>query len=232
MKAIPLTIVLAAVAASVAAPFLLRHHNQRQLEQAEQALRQQASQLEALAADNDRLSKTAGQDGGGPALTDDQMRELARLRGAMGQLRKAAQEADQLRAARQAAQANYWPNEQLANAGYSSPEAALETMLLALRNGDFNSMQASLMPEMRDYQKHTRKYFAKTDEEMEAMAREEAARLSATVSGFRILSELPVSPDEVTFKLSFVGSNMVQKISVRRVGAEWKIGQMEIAGQE
>jgi RNA polymerase sigma factor (sigma-70 family) len=76
MAKIKLGIVSAVVVASVATPLVLQHNARAKLREQDDSLRQQQSQLAALQADNERLSKLAA----GSSLNSNQPEDLRRLR--------------------------------------------------------------------------------------------------------------------------------------------------------
>src|ERR1039458_9172750 len=80
--------VLGAAALSGVAIWLAAGHQARlRLGEENRALRRQLDQMDGLIADNERLSNLVAQASGSQSLTDDQLRELLRLRGEAGGLR-------------------------------------------------------------------------------------------------------------------------------------------------
>ncbi len=76
MAKLKLGIVSAVVVASVATPLVLQHNARAKLREQDDSLRQQQSQLAALQAENDRLSRLAA----GGSLSSNQPEDLQRLR--------------------------------------------------------------------------------------------------------------------------------------------------------
>src|SRR3989442_5567 len=91
-----LGVVSAIVFASVATPLVIQHCAQIKWHEKNEALRQQADRLAQLAAENERLSNLVAQTKG-PSLSNDQLSELLRLRGEIGQLRQMVMGTDKLR---------------------------------------------------------------------------------------------------------------------------------------
>jgi hypothetical protein len=89
--------------AGVAAPVVVQHQSLVNLRQQNEALRQQADQAAQLSEDNERLSNLVTQ--ASNSLSDEQHRELLRLRGEVGQLRAQAKEIELLKKANQQFQA-------------------------------------------------------------------------------------------------------------------------------
>ncbi len=90
--------VLAAVAlAGAATPALMQHQTQVKLRTVNESLRLQAGQLAALRTENARLSHLLGE-ANSSQLSQDQLRELMKLRGEVGLLRRQTNELEKVRA--------------------------------------------------------------------------------------------------------------------------------------
>lgn len=146
--------------------------------------------------------------------------ELARLRSENLQLRESAKAA-----AASAVPANspgpagdgYFPKENWAFAGYATPEAAFQSAVWAMKEGDYKTFMASLGPEMRA---NFEKEFAnKTSEEFSA----EGKRKMEKTAGFRILDQTPLSENVVILNVFPDGEPHAQKMILRKLGAEWKL---------
>jgi hypothetical protein len=87
--------------AGVAAPLAIQHQSEARLREENLALRQQASQLAQVAAENERLSNQLVQAKSAESLSREQMSELLRLRGEAGQLRRDGKELETLQAENQ-----------------------------------------------------------------------------------------------------------------------------------
>ena len=94
--ALKLGIVCAVVLAGIATPMVIKHNAAVSLRENNAALRQQADRLAQLAGENQRLSNLVAQ--AKPPLSDEQFRELLRLRGEMGMLRRQTNAIQKLRA--------------------------------------------------------------------------------------------------------------------------------------
>ena len=101
--------------AGVAAPLAIQHQSEARLREENLALRQQASQLAQVAAENERLSNQLVQAKSAESLSGEQMSELLRLRGEAGQLRRDGKELETLQA----------ENRQLRTRLASAPAAAV-----------------------------------------------------------------------------------------------------------
>jgi RNA polymerase sigma factor (sigma-70 family) len=73
--------------AAVAVPIVVQHQSLDKLREKNQGLQEQAAQLAALQADNERLSNLVVQISAQPPASEEQAREMARLRNAVGKLR-------------------------------------------------------------------------------------------------------------------------------------------------
>jgi RNA polymerase sigma factor (sigma-70 family) len=82
----------------VAAPLAIQHQSEARLREENLALRQQASQLAQVAAENERLSNQLVQAKSAESLSREQMSELLRLRGEVGRLRRDGKELETLQA--------------------------------------------------------------------------------------------------------------------------------------
>jgi RNA polymerase sigma factor (sigma-70 family) len=82
-----IAVVTAIAVAAVAVPVVVQHQSLAKLRDENQALQQQAAQLDALQSENERLSNLVVQAGTRPPVSEEQARELARLRNVVGKLR-------------------------------------------------------------------------------------------------------------------------------------------------
>jgi hypothetical protein len=227
---------LPAIVAGVAIGLVVEHQARLKLAGEHQILEQQVRQLAGLVARNEQLSNLLAQAGAPAPLPPDQLLELLRLRGAMSVLNRQQTGLDQAREEnRQAhavlerclqtltetnakATADFWPQDSWTNRGYGSPEAALQTLLWAGRNGDLTNFSASLADEG-------------TNELGNAFKGKSAAeislRLASETYGVQSIQILGRdSPDDHTMSLTvaledpdgFQNIKMVMKL----VGGEWK----------
>jgi len=167
-------------------------------------------------------------------------REVHKLRNEVSQLRTGTKEVDQLRAENQklrgasraiqpapspgvapsaaASQDGYFAKETWTFTGYATPEAALQSAIWAMREGDTKTLLASLAPEeMARMQKEW-------GNKSEAQVSADAKRGTDKIAGIRILESRILSDDEVVLSVyAMGGEDKVQKISMKRYGAEWKM---------
>lgn len=88
MTKLKIGIISAVVVAGVAIPVAMHQRTQAKLRAADEAMRQQAEQVNALAAENERLAQAAVQESSAPAPATGPSPELLRLRGEVGRLRQ------------------------------------------------------------------------------------------------------------------------------------------------
>ena len=233
--------------ASAVATLLIQQSSQAKLRGRAEASSRQAEEIGQLTAENERLSNLVARAGNSQGLTPDQLGELLRLRGQIGRLRQAAKEQaqlaaanEQLRAARArseeelaAARAapNFWAKDQLAFAGYADPEAALKTLLWALRNADLKACLGScdFGPEASAALQQLPR------EQVEAQMAAELKMMSESLApsvGFHIVDKKVKSNDQAILKLSFDGEGKVRKFVMKRTGDEWKMVDMLRPGED
>jgi len=233
--------------AGVAASLVIQQSSQASLRERAEALSRQAEQIAQLSAENERLSNLVARAGNSHGLAPDQLAELLRLRGQIGRLRQAAKEQAQLEAANgqlRAARArseeelaaaraapNFWAKDQLAFAGYADPEAALKTLLWALKNADLKACLASCAfgPEASAALEQLPR------EQVEAQMAAELKMMSDSLApsvGFHIVDKKVKSTDQAVLKLSFDGEGKVRRFVMKRTGNEWKMADMLRPGEE
>jgi len=160
-------------------------------------------------------------------------KDIYKLRNEAAQLQKEKQTAAQLRAENQQLRStqtssavqpqsahddNSIAKENWAFAGYATPEAALQSVAWAMREGDPKTMLSAV-----------------TDDEKARMGKEWANKSEAEISadnnkgmskitGFRILEKKIISDDEVVLSVYAEGKGDMTKFSIKRIGNEWKFG--------
>jgi hypothetical protein len=247
---IKLSLLGALVGTSILLPLRLWHQAQSKVGEQERLLREQAGQLVVLVAENQRLSQLAAESEKA-TLASAQHRELLSLRGEIGLLRQGLTEATNLTALNRqmaAALANpeetpgaasapeaqtvlaYWPRAQLGFAGYSSPTAALKTVLWAIMEGEPNNLAAGVTPEARAELTH--------EQWLEhGSAADEIAKSARTIAdslqpakGFYVVGQRASSDDLVMFDVFFEGEGRTRTFAMKRIGTEWKFNVMGRAG--
>jgi len=166
--------------------------------------------------------------------------ELLRLRNEVRQLREGAKELEKLRAEMAAAKAEnsrlrttqaqggvtgtngpgFLARESWTFAGYSTPEAALQSWLYSTANGDLANSLASLVPEQQPELKEGNETL--TPEKFALNAKKGAERLA----GFEIVGRESPSADDVVLVVrvhDVNGHSRARPIQFKRIGAEWKL---------
>jgi hypothetical protein len=166
--------------------------------------------------------------------------ELLKLRNEVRQLRENAKELERLRAELAAAKAEssrlrtaqtsngstatnapgFVARESWRFAGYSSPEAAVQSLIYSGAMGDFDAFLASLAPEQRE---ELMKDASLTKEKFTAAMKQQTDKLA----GYRIVGREASSTDEkVVLTVEFIeidGKTKREPMGVRREGQEWKM---------
>jgi RNA polymerase sigma factor (sigma-70 family) len=214
---------------------VLQQQTQSRLHHENLALQAQVEQFAALQSEYARLSNQLAKVSQSGALSKDQLSELMRLRGEVGQLRNERKELEKLRAEnrprstpgpRPAAQPetpteqNDFPKESWAFVGYADPESAFQSTVWALSNGDVKTMLASMTPD--ELARAHRRWADKSEAEIAANTRAEFEK----VKGFRILKKEARSDDEVVLTLYVEGldpNEGTPRMKLQRVGNEWRV---------
>ncbi|HEY3915869.1 MAG TPA: DUF4878 domain-containing protein [Verrucomicrobiae bacterium] len=240
-------IVLAAVVASVGISWAIQQRADARLQKQQTALEEQTAQVTQLSEENARLKYLAARKTAPQAISAAELHELLKLRNEAGSLRDTAKEEKRLEASNAklrteraatdeklaAAQAspNYWAKDKLANMGYATPEAAVESLLAAMKSGEVSDIVAHLTPEAQtSLQKEMEKHGGSAAE-VEAQMKSQAASVVAAAAGFHIVDEIQSSPDVTVVNLSFDGEGVVRKFVMKRIGADWRFDDLLLAGQ-
>jgi len=196
-------------------------------------------QLSAAQAQVEALEHRRPQANAAPA-SDEVQTELLRLRNQAAQLKQAtnelqklrAQAQQQLQAAQQARSAEVpvvatppppttgasaaIPRESWAFAGYATPEAALQSAIFAMSQGDIQTYLASLSHE--EAQRVQKSFESKTPEQVA----QEGQREMAKVKSFQVLGREDLGPDRVMLQVYATGEERVTRVLMQKVGEEWK----------
>jgi hypothetical protein len=197
------------------------------LEEENQGLRQQLDQMAELVTENERLSNLVAQASQSQPQSEDQMRELLRLRGEVNLLRQQGNAAGtspnrnaQSGAAAQpaAATANYWPRNSWAPVGYATPDAAIQSALYAASKGDVKGFLGGITDEVQK----TLELGPDGNSSgglLAAMAAE-----TAKLKAVRVLGREAQADDTIVVTAAFDEENgtATRKLLVKKVGGEWK----------
>ena len=230
MSRLTFIIVSALVLVAGAVLYLLQKNAESGLDQANVSLRQQVDQLPSRIEENQRLSNLLAQAQSSPSTSNSQFAELQRLRTEVP-ARKFEIEQLQVKAtASQSALTNETvpfsiryvnlPKENWSLAGYATPEAALQSMLWATREGDVNELKASLTPDEAG-RRSRGEWKNMTDSQIAEVGQQRLGK----ATGFQILKYESSDPDRMHFTVYVDGFDQSEQplwMDVRRINGEWK----------
>ena len=230
MRKLELSILAAAVLVGGLVCWFIQHSARTKLQASDEALRRQTEQLASWAAENERLSnRLAGAKHVEP-LSEEQFRELLRLRNKVGQLYRGRFEADALRAANEqlvqglaknGTNQTAWSGEDLAYAGFTDPESALRTTLFAWISGDPGVFVASCTPEEQAELERSREGLSEA--EFAARCKAISSLYSPALKGVRVLGKRFASDDEAVVDLYFEGDGKSREFLLKKYNGEWKV---------
>jgi hypothetical protein len=170
-------------------------------------------------------------------------RDVAKLRGEVTQLRTTTRDAEKLRTENQrlknenqqlrgagaaaavpatsaapAPEPGSFPREAWTMAGYASPESALVSAIYSMQQGNPKQYFESLTPE--EQLRMTKVWEGKSKEEIAAKHQGDTSK----ITGMKVLNTQEVSPDQVVMSVYIGGVDRAEKVSMKRVGNEWKFG--------
>jgi hypothetical protein len=199
-----------------------------------EALRQQLAALQAQVDDLSRRPAPASSS----AISDADRSELLRLRSQAAQFKQTSNElqrlqtqVQQLQAANQQMRAAPAPaaadpkapaatgaisRESWAFAGYATPEAALQSAIFAMSQGDYSTFLASMTPE--EAARMQKSFEGKTPEQIS----EEGKRETAKATTLQVLNKQELAPDRVVLSVYVGGEERMQRVIMQKVGEEWR----------
>jgi hypothetical protein len=161
-------------------------------------------------------------------------RELPGLRNQARQMREANAEMEKLRGENQRLTAplqgptnaarsitemeGFVAKEHWARGGFDTPEAALQNLFWAMREGNFEAFISCMIPEGRETMNREHRNEAETAKVMEEMR-----GFVARVKGFRISSKTEEPGGVVVLGLQVAAGGELMKVPLQRVGQEWKV---------
>ena len=199
-------------------------------QQSKASLREQnrlsQQRVEQLAEENQRLSKNAAEAASDSRLPQEQLHELLRLRGEVGQLRETkartanSQSSPTGKALPEAPAPGYLAKESWAFAGYGDPKAAFQSGIWAMGSGDVNAFLESMSIEEQ----------ARVQKDWGGKSKSEVAQRIANeinrISGFRILKKEQLKDDEVLLSVlvdSPKWKGRLYNMQLKREGENWKM---------
>ncbi|HEY0549199.1 MAG TPA: hypothetical protein VGF13_06320 [Verrucomicrobiae bacterium] len=165
--------------------------------------------------------------------------DVARLRSEVTQLRNAAKDAEKLRVENQqlrkenlkllgaagatesaptppAPATGTFPREAWKFAGYSSPENALISAIYAMQQGYTKEYFNSLTPD--EQARMAKAWEGKSSEEIAAKHSSD----TAAITGIQVLNQQTISAEEIQMNVHIGGVERDEKLSVKRIGNDWK----------
>ena len=228
-----------AAVAGLAVWAAFEHQRRVGLGREHQALEQQLVEMARFITSNEQLSSLLAHAKSPPTLTDDQSRELLRLRGQVGVLRQQSRELETVReenrqaraalesslesrntaAPKAAATADYWPQDSWAFKGYASADATLQSSLWAANNGDLKALLASTTGELQKQIEEDFKGKSETEASIKAM--DEVSGMKSV----RVVSREVRGDDTVVLTAEIEGrtDSRTEKLVMKKIGNEWKL---------
>jgi hypothetical protein len=166
-----------------------------------------------------------------------QAQEIPKLRGEVSRLRLGVKEAEKLRAEnqklRESLQASavaalpapttpgatdQFPRATWTFSGYATPDAALVSAIWAMREGKPQTYLESLSLEERE--RLIKGWQNKSEAEIIAKHQQDVA----SITGIRVLERQAISENEMLMNVYVEGPGRLEKVSLKRIGDEWKFG--------
>jgi hypothetical protein len=215
------------IVAALATGLMIQSLRHAELRKANQQLRRDVAEWQRQVADREQTTAPVA----GAGITEAERSELLRLRSQAAQLRAATNELRQLRA--QASQprapaqtpgvvdrgegtptGEALPRESWRFAGYATPEAAFQSLMFSMSQGDYNASLASMSPDEAE-----REAKDKTPEQL----REKWQRAAAQFNTYRIIDRNEISAEEMVLVIYASGEKKaVLPMKLIKVGEEWK----------
>jgi hypothetical protein len=209
----------------------------KQLQAENAALREELAELKARAA-----ATEAARDNDAKRTQGD-AQEVVRLRGEITQLRTSARDAEKLRAENQQLRTENqklrgatataatpapqppatpapgtFPRDTWNFSGYASPEAALVSAIWSMQQGNPKQYFDSLTQD--EQLRMAKAWEGKSQEEIVAKHQADTAK----ITGLKVLNQQAVSADEIQMSVYIEGVDRAEKVSMKRVGEEWRFG--------
>ena len=118
----------------------------------------------------------------------------------------------------------YSPKESWSHSGFATPEAALQTFLWAVREGQIQAIAECMSPESRP---RFEREFAQKSEEAKKKALQDGLGQLVQTGGYRLVDKEEVADDKVLLGIQAVAGGTVAKVVLRRFGNEWKFHDVD-----
>jgi len=243
------TAILSVVLVGMATISVVQHQGQVKLRGQNESLRQQLDQSSQLAADNQNLSNLLTQANRSERLARNQLEELLRRRAqepGTSDLQAATRPANPPSSSGLKTDANRLPTASWTNAGFATPQAALQTRGWAVLNGDRDVFKQSLLitDDARKVAEDALVQMAQasTDPNKAKYIQEVlngnygveegllmpmmAANQNKTYTGYAILSQQSPSADEMILEVETEMASApaeTETVKFQRFGGDWKV---------
>jgi hypothetical protein len=182
----------------------------------------------------DVLTNITGSEQEAAALREE-TRVLPKLRNEIGQLR--SRQADLVAARAENARLlelhrtgtvrvtppGFTTKEQLSFAGYATPEATVQTLLWAIREGDYELAMQSCVPEHRERVHFESLSPTHREKAINSFKKREEQRTMKYFSDFAVAQREQLSDEAVVLHLRSSVSTNTMKYQLQRVDGEWKV---------
>jgi hypothetical protein len=115
----------------------------------------------------------------------------------------------------------YVAKENWTQAGFATPEAAVQTFFWAIQQRDFRQVSECFAPDGR--QDFAKEFEGKTEEEQAKIFEQGIGQLGR-MTGYRISEKEQVADDTVNLGIQAAAGGHVLRTQLRRFGNEWKVG--------
>lgn len=249
MKKLLCAITIVIAAASVAVCVVIQRRTASALQERADSAAAQARNIADLDVENKRLSQIVDKLKKTQGFSQDEMMELAKLRHDVSKARHLAaakpgleaanaklrkNEADRRQHLAEAqALANYWPKDQLAFAGFATPDDTVKTVLWNMLscNSNVDDWQSYCTPQAIASMQEELLKRGLTPEQVQAQWKAIAGGLTSASDGFHIVDEQFPSPDRADIALSFDGEDAVRTFILKKIDDQWKFDDLLVAGQ-
>jgi len=207
--------------------------NAKQLQAENEALRAEVAALKARTAETEASREAELK------RAQAEAQDVARLRGEVTQLRNTAKDAEKLRAENQqlrgenqklrgaaaapatptpTPQTGNFPRESWAFLGYTSPESALMSAIWSMQQGNPKQYFDSLT--LEEQARMAKVWENKSEAEIAAKHQADVSK----ITGMRVLNRQELSAEEVQMSVYIEGVDRTEKVSMKRVGNDWRFG--------
>ncbi len=248
MKKFLLAITLLAATGSVAVCVAIQRHAAAALRDRADAAAAQTRTIADLDAQNLRLSQIVDKLRKTRKLSHDEMTELLKLRSNIGPARQLAATKPALEAAntklhkedairqehlaQAQAATNYWPKNQLAYAGFATPDDTLKSVLWTMASGDLNAWLSCCTTQAVASMQAEWQRDGLSPDQQQARLKAMADGFMSPSEGFHIVNERLPSPDRADIDLSFDGEDAVRTFVLQKVDGQWKFDDVRVAPQK